>query len=177
MAFGTPTWLATLSSARPGVTTRPLRRVGCAAMLQSGTPPHTPQSIPTSQRVKPSSPATQSSKGPHVSPSVAQSMTLSQSSSILPHAYPASAQVCGPQSGSGKSIPPVTIGVAFGPELVVLVPPFPPVLTLAVVLVELFGVSSTGSSEVSLQAANKRPPTTAEPTRQPLRAKRYTSPL
>src|SRR6187551_505277 len=163
MAFGTPTWLATLSSARPGVTTRPLKRVGCAAVLQSGTPPHTLQSIPTSQRVNPSSPAMQSSKGPQTSPSAAQSMTLSHSSSILPHAYPASTHVCGPQSGSGISMPPVMSGVPLSAEVMLPVPPVPvlsPVVTLDVMVEELFGAISLGSSVLSLQAPNKSPPMT-----------------
>jgi hypothetical protein len=82
-AFGTPTWFSTFASSRPGVTTRPERRVGCPASLQSFTAeqsPHGSPPRPDTHSVGAPTPPWQISSGPHVRPSSSQLIIVPQSS-------------------------------------------------------------------------------------------------
>src|SRR5688572_28913836 len=128
MALGTPTWLPVFASLRPGVITRPVRRVSCAPAPQSGTAVQSAQfgSAPAAQTVGPSMPPTQSWLGPHVSPSSSQTTTLPHMSTVSPQAQPSCAQVVrGQLPASPKSMYPPEPPPGMGP-LPPLAPPDAP---------------------------------------------------
>ena len=108
MAFGTPTWLPVSPSLRPGLMTRPVKRVGSGAALQSGMAEQVSHASPppATHCVGPLMPPVQISPVAQVRPSLAQSMTVPHTSTVYPHAQPSSAQVCGPHSPPPRSMKP-----------------------------------------------------------------------